>query len=231
MTKKIDLLEAAESLPSQKAKKREESADKARIKQLETLLEKQTEQIEQTRDSSFKLNIGKKRGASNKRGDFVRVVIPDSHGSQIDPLAARAFLNDLEEIQPTEIILLGDQIECGGFLAQHHTLGYVAETAYTYADDIGAANQFLDEIQSRCPKARIDALEGNHERRIERWIVDQTLGRQRDAEYLRSKFSPELELNMKRRGIDYFNQGVYYDGLPIPATIRRGKCHFSHGEY
>jgi predicted phosphodiesterase len=162
-------------------------------------------------------------------GDIIRVIIPDTHGSKVDKLALEACLGDVKSLDCSDIILLGDHVDCGGFLAQHHTMGYVSESAYTYEHDIAETNAFLNTLQSVAPKATIDYLEGNHERRIEQWAVTQTLRNQSDAEFLRRAFSPEYLLQLSKRGISYYRQGVYYDDLPLPGTIRRGKCYFFHG--
>lgn len=161
--------------------------------------------------------------------DIVRVIIPDTHGAKVDKGALAACLGDIKALDPDEVILLGDHVDCGGFLAQHHTLGYVAESAYTYESDIAAANAFLDALQAAAPRAKIEYIEGNHERRIETWSLTQTLRNSRDAEYLRRAFAPEFLLNLAERGIPYYRQGEFYDDLPIPGTIRRGKCYFTHG--
>ncbi|NBZ96368.1 MAG: metallophosphoesterase [Proteobacteria bacterium] len=167
----------------------------------------------------------------SRRGkeDIVRVIIPDTHGAKVDKGALAACLGDVKALDPDEIILLGDHVDCGGFLAQHHTLGYVAESAYTYEADIAAANAFLDALQAAAPRARIDYIEGNHERRIETWALTQTLRNSKDAEYLRRAFAPEFLLRLRERGIPYYRQGEFYDELPIPGTIRKGKCYFFHG--
>lgn len=161
--------------------------------------------------------------------DIVRVVIPDTHGAKVDKPALAACLGDIKALSPDEVILLGDHVDCGGFLAQHHTLGYVAESSYTYESDIAAANAFLDAVQAAAPRARVEYIEGNHERRIETWSLTQTLRNSKDAEYLRRAFAPEFLLNLAERGIPYYRQGEFYDDLPIPGTIRRGKCYFTHG--
>lgn len=162
-------------------------------------------------------------------GDTVRVCIPDTHGAKIDKAALAALLTDLKALDPHEIILLGDHVDCGGFLAQHHVMGYVAETAYSYEDDIAHANAFLDAIQKAAPRARIEYLEGNHERRVETWAVTQTLRHSRDSEGLRKLYAPEYRLNLAARGITYFRESEFYDGLPVPGVIKRGKCFFMHG--
>jgi len=202
--------------------------DAGRIRQLERLVEKQAEALERSR--APRVRLPSRQSSKTQSGDFTRVIIPDSHGCHIDPEAAAAFLSDLEALRPREIIMLGDHLDCGGFLAQHHTMGFVAETEYSFDDDVGACNQFLDEIQRRAPGAEILYLEGNHERRIEKWCVTQALANQKDANLLRRMFSTEAVLSLEKRGVKIFKQGVKYDGLPIPATIKRGKCHFTHSD-
>jgi hypothetical protein len=205
------------------------AAAEQRVKSLEAIVEQQSEQLEQLSKAKWSLPTAPKRVAT---GSFIRVVVPDTHGSVASRPALAAFLADLKELGTDsirEIILLGDHLECGGFLAQHHVAHYVAQSEYTFADDVDATNCFLDELQSVCPKASIDYLEGNHERRLESWCVTQTLRNQADAEYLRKLVSSQSVLHLEKRGINWIKQGEFYDGLSIPATIRRGKCFFTHG--
>jgi hypothetical protein len=161
--------------------------------------------------------------------DIVRVLIPDTHGAKADRKALAALLADLKILRPHEIILLGDHVDCGGFLAQHHVMGYVAETSYSYEDDIAHTNALLDQIATAAPSAKIEYLEGNHERRVETWAVTQTLRHGKDSEMLRRLVAPEFLLKLKARGIPYFRQGLHYDGLSVPGVIKRGKCFFFHG--
>jgi UDP-2,3-diacylglucosamine pyrophosphatase LpxH len=161
--------------------------------------------------------------------DHVRVIIPDSHGSAIDTVAAGTFLSDLKRLDPQEIVMLGDHVDCGGFLAQHHTLGYVAQTEYSYADDIAAAKQFVAQIQKAAPRAAIHYIEGNHERRVETWCVTETLRHTKDCQMLRELFAPEYMLQLKERGIRYYRQSEHYHGILVPGAIRLGKCYFWHG--
>lgn len=162
------------------------------------------------------------------KSDLVRVIWPDSHGAYADPAAMAAFLADLKALDPDEIVMLGDHVDCGGFLAQHHTLAYVAQGAYTYEDDIKACRLHLDLAQAAAPRARIYYIEGNHEARIERWCMQQTLAHQKDAEYLRRAFAPEFLLDLKGRGIDYFRRSQHYHDMPVPGMIKLGKCGFLH---
>jgi UDP-2,3-diacylglucosamine pyrophosphatase LpxH len=201
--------------------------EKKRERELESRITELEQRLHTLRGSGFRLPVGKKTNLDGK--PFCRVCIPDTHGCLVDKDAIAAFLSDLEVIKPAEIVMLGDHLECGGFLAQHHTLGYVAQTEYTFDEDVMATNALLDSIQTICPNATIDYLEGNHERRIENWCVTEALRNTRDAEYLRRMFSASSVLGLEQRGIKWIRQGRYYDGLPIPATIKRGCCYFTHG--
>lgn len=203
--------------------------ESVRVKSLQAIVEQQAEQLERLAKAKWSLPAAPKRVSG---GSFIRVVVPDTHGSVVSKSALSAFLADLKELGTDsirEIVLLGDHLECGGFLAQHHVAHYVAQSEYTFSDDVNATNVFLDELQAACPKATIDYLEGNHERRLETWCVTQTLRNQADAEYLRKLVSSQSVLHLEKRGINWFKQGECYDGVSIPATIRRGKCFFTHG--
>ena len=162
-------------------------------------------------------------------GDVVRVIIPDTHGAKADQAALAAMLADIKTLDPHEVILLGDHVDCGGFLAQHLVMGYVAETTYSYEEDLEHANAFLDAVQSAAPRAKFDYLEGNHERRVETWAVTQTLRHSKDSEGLRKLYAPEHRLNLEKRGIKYYRQGVFYNDLPVPGVIKKGRCFFFHG--
>lgn len=201
-------------------------AEFQRRKYLETIIEEQNRRIERRESKIFKFPC---QAPSKPGKTFLRVCIPDTHGSSVDGGAVSAFFDDLACLKPQEIIMLGDHVDCGGFLAEHHTLGYVAQCSYTFEDDIAAANQFLDKIQEICPRAKIEYIEGNHEFRISRWCVTQALRNGTDANFLLKLVSVKNQLRMKDRGIPYYMQGEFYDNCPIPATIKRGKCYFTHG--
>lgn len=198
-----------------------------RIADLERIVEAQAEQLEQARRTKAKPIRAK--ATKLAKGAFCRVVVPDTHGCLVDRDAIAAFLGDLASIRPAEIVLLGDHLECGNFLAEKHTLGYVAQTDYCFEDDVAATNLLLDQIQEIAPGATVDYLEGNHERRIENWCVTHSKRHKRDADYLRGMFSADTVLSIEKRGFRWIRQGVFYDGLSVPATIRKGHCHFTHG--
>lgn len=163
-----------------------------------------------------------------KAGHFHRVLIPDTHGAHIDPTAAAAFLADLDYLQPREVVWLGDHIDCGGFLAQHHTIGFVPETAVEFPDDIDAANQFIDQVQSRTPNAVHHFLTGNHEHRIERWCCQQALSKTRTAQFFLDKFGVNAVLSLEDRGINYYPRGGMHKGKRVRGAIKLGNCWFVH---
>jgi len=198
---------------------------KRRIRELEKALDRTAESLEKTRKAKHKIPAqGKLR---TTRGAFVRVFLPDTHGHSVDPAALKACLTDLEYLQPREIFLMGDHLDCGGFLAQHHTLGFVAETDNTFESDVNAANALLDAVQKLCPKASIKYLEGNHEERIEKWIVNSVLRNGADAEFLRRLMGPEAVLHLESRKIPYIRKAVTYDGCRVQGTVKAGNCYIT----
>lgn len=202
---------------------------KAKVKALEKTIANLERQLQEARQSKFSLPTGPPRGGSRAKS-FCRVTIPDTHGCRIDKAAIKAFLHDLEAIAPQEVVFLGDHLDCSGFLSKYSPL-YLSETAYTFEDDAAACNQFLDAVQSRCPGARFHYLEGNHEHRIETFLINAVLRNRADAEYLNKFFSTRTVLELAKRKINYYEQGVVHGGMSIPGMIRLGKCHFTHGEY
>lgn len=214
--------------PSATETRKGEKALRERLAAAEKLIEQQAERIEALTAKRWTIPTqGKSRRP--KRDGFVRLIISDTHGSAIDWSAYNAMLGDVEALAPSEIIHLGDAIDCGGFLAQHHTWGYVAEAGYTFEEDVHSANVALDRLQALAPKARFDLLEGNHDRRVETWCVTQSLRNKIDAAYLLRMFGVDVQLNLAKRGITHIKQGAFYDDCRIPATIRRGNCFFTHG--
>lgn len=159
----------------------------------------------------------------------MRVIVPDTHGCLVEPAAIAAMLDDIEALGPQEVVMLGDHLECGGFLAQHWTLGYVAQTSYTFEQDVDAANDLLDRLQSAANCAKFHYLEGNHERRIEAWCVTQAIKNHDDAKFMLDMFGAESQLHVVKRNVSYYRQGQCYMDLPIPATIKLGHCYFTHG--
>jgi hypothetical protein len=200
---------------------------KDEIAKLRSICDMQADEIERLKKAKFSFPKSAKRKPLKT---FIRLIVPDTHGSIISVPAINAMFADLQQLgSPVrEIVLKGDHLECGGFLAQHHTLGYVAQSEYTFADDQTAANILLDKLQELAPQAKFHYLEGNHEARIEKWIVDQVVGNAADKKYLSSLFSTSSVLSLEKRGINFYSTGKFY-GVRVPGAIRLGKCYFVHG--
>lgn len=203
------------------------SSPEARIRELEKQVEVQQEKIERMRKAK-KFTLPSLRNRKSDGDGFVRVIIPDTHGSFIDKKAFAAFLADLEILRPSHVVHLGDALDCAGFLALHHTLGFVAQADYTFEDDCNATNAMLDEVQKRV-YGQFDLIEGNHEARIDKEILKWTIRSPRDAAYFQRMWGVEQHLHTKERGIRFIRRGQCYDGLKIPGTIDLGDCLGRHG--
>jgi hypothetical protein len=211
-----------DKLATEKAKR--EAAEK-KNDALQKILDHQSEVLETRARQLFR---SPKAHQNAKGGHFHRVLIPDTHGAHIDKHAAATFLADLEYLQPREVVWLGDHLDCGGFLSQHHTIGFVAEMAYSYADDIAAGNDFVDEVQKRTPSATHHWLTGNHEHRVQRWCVQQATGSQKDAAMHLKNYSVDSVLYLEKRGINYYPRDYKSRTNHVQGSIRLGSCNFVH---
>lgn len=158
---------------------------------------------------------------------MIRVIVPDSHGSRIDKAAAKAFLTDLKNLNPEEIVCLGDHVDVDGIFSKHPRKCQ-EDLEYSYFNDLKAGNWFFDEIQARAPRAQIHYLEGNHEYRVERWAAE-NISNRHDVKMFIEGNSPQYKLHLKERGIKFYRQMEFYQGISIRNTIRLGHCYFTHG--
>lgn len=214
-----------DSVISQTSQNQEITRLQKQNRQLQEIVDRQSEALE-AKAQKVKLNPGSKGRA---RGTFIRLCIPDTHGSKIARDSFSRVLRDASSMDVREVVLLGDHADVGGFLAQHHALGYVAECDYSYEQDIAEANGMLDALAKACPKAEIHYLEGNHESRAEKWCVTQALRSGVDANYLLQMISPQRLMHLDKRNIKYYRIGEFHQGLHIRGTIKLGKCYFTHG--
>lgn len=160
--------------------------------------------------------------------DTVRVSVGDVHGMMMDKAAVAAFLADVNVLNPDEIVLGGDILECGGWLAKHQPLGFVANCDYSYQEDVRAANWFLDELQKSAPNAVIHYIEGNHEDRIERWAMDTAMAHKCDVQFLLEAFGPKAVLRLDERGIHWYNRHEVHGKDLMRGWIKLGKMFYTH---
>jgi hypothetical protein len=133
--------------------------------------------------------------------------------------AVAAFLADVKELQPREMICVGDLIDCAGFLAEHHAIGVVPQLDYTYEEDANHGNYFLDQLAATGFSIK-DLIEGNHEARIVRQIAKMTIRNPRDARFLERMYGVEAVLGLEKRGIRFVRRDRYYDGLGVSGTVK-----------
>jgi hypothetical protein len=198
------------------------------LKSVQTFAVQLTERVErQERVNATKVKklIVPKRAKAAKH--VTRVIIPDSHGNHIDPVARDAFLADLKILCPEEIVGLGDHLDCGGTFNAHQVT-YSNELAENYEDDVNAANAFFDACMAYAPDASWDVLEGNHELHVERWTA-RNVRNQREAEYLVKHFGPEKLCKYADRGFRYYKSQDFHMGLTVRGSIKIDKCFFTHG--
>jgi len=170
-----------------------------------------------------------KSAKASSHSDTIRVSFGDMHGMRQDPAALAALVRDIKVLDPDELVFGGDMLECGGWLAKHQPIGFVALLDYTYQEDLAATNSAFDSILEAAGNVReVHYLEGQHEDRVERWIVDQVTANARDAEFLRRLCSPEFLLGLETRGIKYYRRSeIYGDGLPR-GWVRLGHMLYTH---
>ena len=173
-----------------------------------------------------KIKIGSGRG--RKKGDFVRCIAGDIHGMKHDPEAVKAWLEDLRTVDPDEVIILGDYIDCGGFLSEYKASNWVDAYGYSYEEDIEATNAILDALQAAAPNAKIEIIEGNHEDRVERYAITRNPGSRLAAEAVLKAISPEFLCKLKERGIKYYRRGEIHNVPNEPGWVRKGKVLMAH---
>lgn len=201
---------------------------KAELKGRDEHLKHLTRQIEESERIAAKKVpklVAAKRPKAAKH--LTRVIIPDSHGAHIDPVARDAFLADLKMLRPEQIVMLGDHLDCGGTFNAHQ-VSCTNELVESYEDDVVQANAFLDAIRAYAPDARIHYIEGNHEAHVERWCA-RNVKRREDADSLIEHWGPAARLHLKAREITYYRSKDFHMGLTVRGSIQLGKCFFTHG--
>lgn len=212
------------------SKTRELAEAQKRIAHLTQQLERSTRQIEDLHKVR-RPKIRAEKPRPRLKGDVTRLILCDLHGSKMSTGAAQSALGLAKQLVPNEVFLLGDMVDCGGFLAQHHTLGYVAETPYTYEQDIASAAAWMRQLRDTVPNAVIEYLEGNHEQRVERWCVTESLRSKVDSGLLMRRLAPQNLIDLPALQIRHYRMGRCYDGLTVQGTLKRGNCYFTHGSF
>lgn len=126
------------------------------------------------------------------------MIFPDIHFDEHDPEAVEVALAALRALQPDNVVLLGDTIDCELFATQAKKTIPLESAADFKKLEIDPCNAFLDEIQ-KYTKLHTYFLEGNHEQRIERWAANNG----RVSESIYSLISPEHLLAQGRNNFSF----------------------------
>ncbi|SVA31612.1 uncharacterized protein METZ01_LOCUS84466 [marine metagenome] len=162
------------------------------------------------------------------KGGYIRAIIGDTHGCHLDKAAWAACMADLKSLDIAQVVLLGDHIECSGFLAEHQSPFTISQAKYSYAQDLDAANQWLNELQECCPSAEYHMIQGNHCERVEKWIMGHTLANDDDRKLLLEVLDPEYRLNLATRKIKFYRRDQFNDTCSERGTLKLGNCLFVH---
>lgn len=169
------------------------------------------------------------------RNQETAVILPDPQigfrryaDGTVDPFhdesALSVALSILQDVQPTEVVFLGDFLDLPAFGRYEQSEDY----AHTTNLALAYACQLLDTIRSIIgPDAKITILEGNHERRIEKQnksniLANFNLRQEGDVTNFPVLSVPHL-LNLEKRGIEYV------EGYPAGKYWLNKRLQLIHG--
>lgn len=132
------------------------------------------------------------------------IICADGHigGDTCDPQAIAVMLRTCELTQPRIIALNGDMLDC----AELHKSTYNRRSVgrLTWQEECTILRRILEELRGRCPESQIVYLEGNHEFRFQRTLVEH-------APHLASSVAPLSEhLGLAELGIEWVPCGTPY---------------------
>lgn len=136
--------------------------------------------------------------------------VPDLHWPYEDRRYWRLLMEVLEAWQPEILVLLGDAIDAPELSFHERT----KNTPSKFRDSIAYARERLDEIDEILPDARKIYLEGNHEKRFERYVETRAAA----LSGLDHLSIPE-QLRLQERG---------WEWSPYRSYVKVGKLYLSH---
>lgn len=96
------------------------------------------------------------------------VVMPDVHVPDHDRKAVAAFLDAVQAVNPDELLIIGDFIDCKA--PARWSKATADEYAGTLAGEIEAGKAMLHQIRDVYPDGEITFIKGNHEARIDSYL-------------------------------------------------------------
>lgn len=108
-----------------------------------------------------------------KEGDMLVLCASDFHAQYTDKFALKVFLDTAKRMQPDVVALNGDVLDL-------YDLSRFPKDPTTARDVQGeinfVVNAILAPVRAACPNAQIDFIEGNHEWRLIKYLMDQAPG-------------------------------------------------------
>jgi predicted phosphodiesterase len=108
-----------------------------------------------------------------KKGDLLVLVASDFHAQYTDKFALKVFLDTAKRMQPDVVALNGDVLDL-------YDLSRYAKDPTAPANVQGEINYVVNAIfkplRKLCPNAQIDFIEGNHEWRLVKYLMEQAPG-------------------------------------------------------
>ncbi len=138
------------------------------------------------------------------------VFIPDCHHPYVDQNAWQLALKVVRKVQPKVIVILGDFSDCLPVTGH----GLDGPLRYSLLAEISAARHALKELEEAAgPQLdRKIFIEGNHETRLNRYIMQR-------APELHGMVDIEKSLGLEESGWEFY---------PYKTTCQLGKLHITH---
>lgn len=131
------------------------------------------------------------------------IIIPDVHSYERDKKSVKLLMRAAEVLgkryNVTKVVQLGDLLECG--IISSHGTSSVTENVPLYSEEVEwAVNDFWNPLMKSCPSANYYALLGNHENRLDKWLV-KTMGKSELSaqifnDYLPTKLYEEMGIHV-----------------------------------
>jgi predicted phosphodiesterase len=146
-------------------------------------------------------------------GDYKVLVFPDIHVPYHAKKAIEVAIRLGEEFQPDEIVCLGDLLDC-------YTLSTYSRSTNRQGDlaaELKMANELLDEIKTRTGAKEATFIEGNHEARIRKFVLNKC---------------PEL-VNLDILSVNNLLglEKIGWDFIPERKFYQINNLFFTHGEF
>lgn len=145
------------------------------------------------------------------------VCLSDVHAPKNDPAAWSVALQAIRDLEPDGLYLMGDVMDNASMSTHHETSE--ADAKVTYRIELAAANRLLNDLDAVATKAWDRLwLDGNHETRTRRWVLNVCPPALRD-----SMLTVEDACRVRDRGYRFLGPGE--------QPFKVGNLHLLHGHF